>query len=447
MQSALKTVLFLFLCQLLYAEINSDANQIRKIFYADGLQRNGLATGYSFELVRQNSTNNIAGHKLSLSYGMSDNFDLYFRAPYYIANNDSNQIDGLGDVALGLKYILNPASDGLFHSFLGKITLPTGNDRLNPNLDGEIAYGKKSFELAYLATYRKDFLAVHGNIGMTVLDNISNRDPQDLSFNYKLGFDYRVFEYEKRSMWLKWEFETTNSLIEYPTYIRGSQFLGVAVNSRNGFALHGGVIQQLYDEKGLGFQTGINYLLPGTLREKPKKIFELYPAELKVGLCEFIQDDTLLTRKYLASELQEKLSKTDSVKIVLLPRGSQNFLKNRDRLTAQALAENQNLLIYGKVLESRFTKGNLFRIPALFMIPSIWHQIKLEIIVLDTKTNKIIMQDIIKSESYLTNWPRFLTVSSEDNKWFLNALEENQLIKENSARLTNEIAARLSGRY
>lgn len=447
MQSALKIVLFLFLCQLLNAEINSDANQIRKVLYADGLKRNGLAAGYSFELVRNNSTNHIAGHKLSLNYGMSDNFDLYFRAPYYIANSDSNKIDGLGDVALGLKYILNPESDGLFHSFFGKITLPTGNDRLDPNLDGEIAYGKKSFELDYLATYRKDYLAMHGNLGMTVLDNIVNRNPQDLSFNYKLGFDYRVFEHEKRNLWLKWEFETTNSLIEYPTYIRGSQFFGLAVNSSNGFALHGGVIQQLYDEKGLGFQTGINYLLPGTLREKPKKIFELYPAELKVGLCEFIQDDTLLTRKYLTSELQERLNKADSVKIILVPKGSQNYLKNREKLTAQALADNQRLLIYGKVLESRFVKGNLLRIPPLLMIPSISHQIKLEIIVLDTQTNKIILQDIVKSESVLTNWVRFFTVSSEDNKWFLNAFEENQLIKENSGKITNEIASRLSGKY
>lgn len=446
MRITLQIIILFTLLRLLNAEIISDNNQIRKLLYAEGLKRNGLAASFSSEFVREDLTKDHWGNIFSLSYGMTDNFDIYFKIPYFVVHNDSGKFDGLGDVSFGLKYNLNPESQILYHSLMGKISLPTGYARYTPDLDGMISYKKKSFELAYLISYRKDFLTVHGNFGIIALDNIVNKKPEDVTANYKLGFDYKILEYGIRDFWLKWEFETTHSLTDN-SIIKGSQFLGLAGNIYQNYSLNAGVIHQIYDNSGFGFQAGVSYLLSGNLSEKPKKLFELYPQNLKLGLFEFINEDTITTNIYLSKQLEEKLSKIDSVKVVYIKNGSKDFLKDREKTVKNSADDKQILVIYGKILKSGFVHGNYFRIPPLLMIPSIYHQLIMEIIVLDTRENKIIFKNEIKVESSLNNWPRFFTAADQDAKWYLSAAEENRLIRENSSKITHEIAARLSAKY
>jgi len=81
------------------------------------------------------------------------------------------------------------------------------------------------------------------------------------------------------------------------------------------------------------------------------------------------------------------------------------------------------------------------------MIPSIYHQLIMEVMVLDTRDNKIVLKSEIKVESSLNNWPRFFTAADQDTKWYLSASEENRLIRENSSKITHEIASRLSAKY
>ena len=443
-----KIIIFLILGMLftLQAELITEGVGVRKLLNAKSINRSGYYASYGFEYIdsRNDSTDTSMGHFLFFQYGIIDGLDAIFKLPYYHYEMGQHSLYGFGDTFVGLKFNPEVEENDFTYSFATIVSLPTGYDQKNRYISKHLSYRKKGYELLFLVDYSKDYFSIHGNLGFFTLDNFELEKEEDMNFYYRLGAKYRLLRKYNRNLWLKWEFETTHALLQYPEYIDGSNYLGLSADLLEELSFDAGFISELYEKNGLGFRIGLNYSGRGSTRVREKKIFEKYGDSLKVGFIEFENENTSKTFTTVSSEINDKCLKADNINIInynmeiedLFRGGIESLKKYGD-----------NLVLTGKIIKSGFERKSYFFLPGVVNLPKISYVISIEVVVVDIKNGRKIFNKVITEEQSFSRGIKFFRLRKDDKKDYLSVREENELIRECRKEIADKILRQLSSRF
>jgi len=430
----------------LQAELISEGIGVRRLLNAKSIERSGYYASYGYEYVdnRFDSTDTSVGHYLLFQYGIIDGFDAIFKLPYYQYSMGQNSLYGFGDVAAGLKF--NPDNDeGSFsYAFAAMISLPTGYDQASKYYNKRFSYRKKGYQLIGLVDYSKDYFSIHANLGFFTLDNFEKKHRDDMSFSYSFGAKYRLAKRYNRSFWLKWEFETTHALFNYPDYIEGSNYLGCSVDIWRELSFDAGLVSDLYERNGIGFRVGLSYSGRGSTRVREKKIFEKYGDSLKVGLIEFENENTTKTYETISSELANKCLQADNINIINYTMGTGDLYKGG----LESLKRyGDNLVVTGRIVKSGLERDSYLYVPGIVNLPKISYVISIEVTVVDIKSKRKVFAEIVTEETSSSQGVQLFRLRKDDKKSYLSASEEYELIRECRKGITAKILRQLSSRF
>jgi len=324
------------------------------------------------------------------------------------------------------------------------ISLPTGYDQDNEYIDKRFSYRKKGYEVMGLADYSKDYFSIHANLGFFSLDNFEIESKEDMSFTYRLGAKYRLLNKFDRNFWLKWEFETSHAMLDYPEHIEGSNYLGFSADVWRELSLEAGVVSELYQRKGLGFRVGLSYSGRGSTRVREKKIFEKYGDSLRVGLIEFENENAAKTYAKISSEIASKCLQADNISII-------NYTMGTDDLFGGGLESlrryGDNLVLTGRVVKSGFERDSYFFLPGIVNLPKISYVISVEVTVVDIKNKRKIFAEIVTEEQSFSQGLQLFRLRRDDKKHYLSASEEYKLIRDCRKGIAAKILRQLSSRF
>lgn len=439
-------LLFLSSYLILSAEIISGGTGIQKLIFARSVERAGVYLGLNGQAVFSDSSDTDIRSKFNLHYGVETGFDVIFDVPIRRFEKDTLSYTGFGDISLGVKYNFGFENSKFKNSILAKVSLPTGYQPEEKEYKNIFTTGKKSFELGYLFDYGVDELSIHGNFSFETLDNFKLDAKEDMSINYAIGVKYRPLTFYDRSFWLKWEFETTNYLFEYPDYIRGSNYLGAATDIYRGLSANVAWISDLYDEKSDRIELGFSYSMKGSKRIREKKLLEQYDDIVKVGIIEFENENINKTYDKVSDKLYENFQKIDNVKISTPTTGDISLFENREKNIANLNRLGKDIIIQGRIIRSEFVRSSRFYLPLLINIPQIGYEIEVEVMVVDANQNRVMYRDVLSAEETLAGGVQLFRYSKDDKKYHLTASEEYELVRKCVDKLALVIITELSSR-
>jgi hypothetical protein len=102
--------------------------------------------------------------QIQLTYGIIDSLDAIVTVPYlflrHTQSGSTTNDDGIGDVALALKWRFFGEKEGLQFAVKSSVSIPTGNE------DKSLGHGRASYGINFISTFDREAWCISANAGI-----------------------------------------------------------------------------------------------------------------------------------------------------------------------------------------------------------------------------------------------------------------------------------------
>lgn len=444
-------IAIIFLTSILYGEIISEGLGINRLVFAKGVEKGGLIfsmSGIAGDVKNFESDSLDMTGEVKFSYGVNRNFDIGMEIPFSQINSmDSISYSGFGDIGLWCKYNFDFDIEDFDQSIFARLYVPTGYSDPEDNIiRSRFTRDKKVYELGYMLDWGNSDVSAHLNTIFSTLDDFQNDVPSKMAFKYAVGLKYKLLEFLRNKIYVKWEFETTNWLYDFPNYIDGSTYAGISTDLFWGFGLEAGYYSDLY-EKSDGYLKGtLIYSVRGSKTERPKKLLEKYSSDVKIDVIEFINENSDKTVKTITEEVADQLSSLDPINFRVLDIPDISLYKNRKAVAEMLKMQNRDLAIHGRIISSKPTVESSFWIPYIMDVPKKGYEIEMEFMVVDIQSGEVVHQNKIKNFEGSDAETVYFRYQADPVKIQSSEIELNESIEKCRRGLAEKLLKEISGR-